>query len=153
MSHIPNGNFPCHNCIQCQNMVKCTSFTHPRTGKEYKVKGRISCRSTYCVYALTCPCKLWYIGKTKRELKTRICEHKWAIRHHDEKSSVARHFNQANHSLGDLRFFGIEIVNMPKRGGDRDRLLLQRECFWIHSLDSMMPNSGLNEENIFTCFL
>ena len=152
MSRIPSGNFPCHNCIQCYSMTKGSTFIHPKTGKEYKVRGRVSCKTDYVVYALTCPCKLWYIGKTKRELKVRICEHKCAIRNQDEKSSVARHFNSANHSISDLRFFGIEVVKMPKRGGDRDRLLLQRECYYIHLFDSMMPN-GLNEENIFTCFL
>ena len=49
------------------------------------------------------------------------------------------------HDICTLRFQGIEVVNAPKRGGDRDRLLLQREAFWIHTLNTEYPK-GLNEE-------
>lgn len=152
LSQIPSGNFPCHNCVHCYSMIKGNKFTHPKTNVDIKVRGTITCNTKYVVYLLKCPCNLYYVGKTKRELKTRICEHKCSIRNHDDKSSVARHFNSHNHSLSDLHYMGIELVNMPRRGGNRDRILLQREAYWIHSLDTLIPN-GMNEEISFACFL
>ena len=149
---IPSGNFPCHNCVHCHAMLKGSHFSHPRSSVDIKVRGRITCYTRYVVYLLKCPCNLYYVGKTKRELKTRICEHKCSIRNHDDKSSVARHFNSLNHSLSDLHYMGIETVNMPRRGGDRDKILLQRETYWIHYLDTLIPK-GLNEEILFSCFL
>lgn len=47
---------------------------------------------------------------------------------------------------------GIETVNIPCRGGDRDKILLQREAYWVHCLDILIPN-GLNKEISFSCFL
>lgn len=61
------------------------------------------------------------------------------------------------HSLWELltvlnRFQGIEYVKFPRRGGNRDQLLLQREAFWIHTLQTEFPK-GLNEELLLGCFL
>ena len=50
-----------------------------------------------------------------------------------------------------MRFQGIESVNPLERGGDRDRLLLQREAFWIHFLNTEFPK-GLNEELMLNSF-
>ena len=152
LSTLPSGNFPCHNCIHCNAMIKSESFLHPHSGKKYAVKGRITCKTKYVVYLLKCPCGLCYVGKTIREIKTRFSEHKSSIRNNDEKSSVARHFNSVGHSVSSLRFQGIEVVNPLKRGGDRDRALLQKEAYWIHTLQTEHPK-GLNEELLLGCFL
>ena len=152
LSTLPPGNFPCKGCINCNAMITGDTIIHPHTGKKIKVKGRITCKTKYVVYLLKCPCGFCYVGKTKRELKTRIIEHKSNIRNKDEKSPVARHFNNIKHDICTLRFQGIEVVNPMKRGGDRDRLLLQREAFWIHNLNTEFPK-GLNEELLLNCFL
>ena len=152
LANIPSGNFPCHNCVQCHGMMRGSHFNHPKTGKRIQVKGRITCYTKNVIYLLKCPCNLYYVGKTKRELKTRICEHKCSIRRQDIKSSVARHFNSHNHTPADLRYMGIEVVSTPPRGGDKEKFLLQRECFYIHFLDTLEPR-GLNEEILFSCFL
>lgn len=62
-------------------MIKGSKFSHPKTGGDIKVRGRITCNTKYGVYLLKC-------RKTKRELKTRICENKCAICNLDVKSSV-----------------------------------------------------------------
>ncbi|KAG5278200.1 hypothetical protein AALO_G00096320 [Alosa alosa] len=61
----------------------------------------------------------------------------------------------AGHSIADLRFLGVERISRisPKRrGGDLDKTLLQRECFWIFELGSLCPK-GMNEDLNLSCFL
>ena len=86
-----------------------------------------------------------YVGKTSRALRTRISEHRSNIRCGDMRNPVAAHFKQMGHSISSLRYWGIEKVNRPARGGDHNRLLLQRESYYIYSLNTMAPH-GLNEE-------
>ena len=102
---------------------------------------------------LKCPCGLAYIGQTKRPLKVRIGEHKTAIRTKNLEYAMARHYLQANHgSPASLKFWGIERITAPSRGGDIINKLLRREAHWIHNLDTLEPN-GLNEEMSLSCFL
>ena len=61
-------------------------------------------------------------------------------------------FSHLKHDICTLRFQGIEMVKPLKRGGDRDRVLLQREAYWIHELNTVFPK-GLNEELSLHCFL
>ena len=152
MSEIPCGNFPCFNCVHCNAMIRGGEFLHPQSGRKLKVRGTISCKTKFVVYMLKCPCGLCYVGKTKRELKVRIGEHKSNIRNHDEKSPVARHFNEKGHTVCSLRFQGIEVVSPLRRGGDRENKLLRREAWWIHQLGTEFPR-GMNEELLLGCFL
>ena len=83
------------------------------------------------------------MGKTKRELRIRISEHKNSIRNKDKRSPVARLFNSPGHGLCRIWFMGIEAVRPLLRGGDRKGKLLQREAYWIHYLQTEYPG-GLN---------
>lgn len=94
---------------------------------------------------LTCPCGLSYIGKTTRALKTRISEHRSAIRNGVTSSPVAVHFMNAKHNISSLKYVGIENIKCPRRGGNVDNLLLKRELFWIYTLNTLAPR-GLNED-------
>ncbi len=89
-----------------------------------KVRGRITCNTQFVVYLLKCPYNLYYVGKTKRELKSRISEHKSSTRNRDSKSPVARHYYGHNHTTADLKYMGTKAVKMPPRGRDRDKILL-----------------------------
>ena len=153
LSNPPLGFYKCGNCAQCSNSTNTKEFSHPRTGKKYSISSFINCNSTHVVYLLKCPCGLAYIGQTKRQLKLRISEHKTAIRTQNITYAMARHYKQANHgSPASLRFWGIEKITPPPRGGDIINKLLCREAFWIHTLGSLEP-LGLNEELNLTCFL
>ena len=145
LQDIPPGNYRCGRCTQCNFTQKTNTFTHPRTGKVFNIKGIITCNTNNVIYMLKCPCGLAYIGKTTRPLKTRISEHRSNIRNHDPKSPVAVHFTQHGHSVSTLRYSGIEVIKSPRRGGDINALLLKREAFWIYSLETLSPK-GLNEE-------
>ncbi len=96
------------------------------------------------IYLIRCPCGLAYVGKTSRQLRTRISEHHSNIRTGDMRSPIASHFRQVGHNVTVLQYIGI--------GGDYEKKLLQRECFWIYTLDTLSP-SGLNEDFDITPFL
>ena len=152
LSNPPAGNFPCFDCIHCNAMIRSDQVLHPHSGKKCDIKGTITCKTKFVVYMLKCPCGLCYVGKTKRELRIRFSEHKSNIRNNDVKSPVARHFNEKGHKICSLRFQGLEVVAPLKRGGDREKMLLQREAWWIHFLQTEYPK-GMNEELLLGCFL
>lgn len=129
LQNVPNGNYKCGNCAQCNFTHKTSTFTHPRTGASYKIKGVISCNTNNVIYMLKCPCGLVYIGKATRALKIWISEHRSNICNKDERSPVAVHFNQFHHNVSSLKYCGIEQVKLPSRGGDINSLLLKREAF------------------------
>uniref|UniRef100_A0A4W5PKF4 pyrroline-5-carboxylate reductase n=1 Tax=Hucho hucho TaxID=62062 RepID=A0A4W5PKF4_9TELE len=56
---------------------------------------------------------------------------------------IAAHFVEANHPVSSLRYTGIEHVALPRRGGNIEILLLQREAYWIFYLKTLTPK-GLN---------
>lgn len=148
----PNGNYKCGNCAQCNNTIKTNHFLHPQTGKKIYIRSVITCASTHVVYLLRCPCGLAYVGKTTRQLKQRISEHKSTIRRNDQDYPVAMHFNDAHHDISTLRFCGIERVPAPPRGGDHDKLLKQHEAYWIYALQTLTPR-GLNDDFSLNVFL
>ena len=149
---IPDGNRRCGNCTQCNYTYKCSSFKHPHTGKEIKIKGIISCSTKFVIYLITCPCGKSYVGKTSRSLKARIAEHRSTIRCKNLNYPVAAHFVEFNHPISSLRYIGIEKVSLPPRGGDLENLLSKREHYWIYHLKTLTPH-GLNVEYDLRCFL
>lgn len=78
-----------------------------------------------------------HLGDIRREVDTPISRHVREIHSGDP------HY---------LIFHGIDVVTAPLRGGDWDRLLLQKESQWIFHLRSIHPE-GLNETLNFTCFI
>lgn len=113
---LPNGNYRCGNCAQCNNTFKTSHFSHPHTGKKFPINSVITCSSTHVIYMIRCPCGLAYVGKTTRKLKQRISEHKSSIRRNDPNYPIAIHFNNNHHDISSLRFCGIEQVTLPPGG-------------------------------------
>ena len=74
-----------------------------------------------------------------------MSEHKSSIRRNDREYPVAVHFNDFKHDISTFRFIGIEQVKLPRRGGNHDVLLKQREAYWIYTLQTLHPK-GLNDE-------
>ncbi len=66
-------------------------------------------------------CNKQYVGKTSRSIRTCIIEHMSSIRRKDITSPVARHFNEASHSISDLDFTVIEHIPQLRSGGDTER--------------------------------
>lgn len=98
---------------------------------------------------LKCPCTLAYVGKTVSPFKKQFQKHRSDIRvalaktekgeHADPNKPVAMHSVTAKHQTHELRGKVIEHIKPPHRGGDRDRLLLCHEAYWIHTLGTVHP--------------
>ncbi len=74
-----------------------------------------------------------------------IIVHHNNIRMGADCSPIASHFRQAGHNVSALKYIGIKRVQKPLRGGDFEGKLLQCKCFWIYTLNTLLP-FGLNEE-------
>ncbi|XP_075445305.1 uncharacterized protein LOC142488853 [Ascaphus truei] len=146
------GNFRCMNCSVCNSLTTGDVFCHPHSGKKITIHNRITCRSTFVVYIIRCPCGLVYVGKTTRMLKVRYIEHKSVIRKGTDPTVLVQHCVEHRHNVSSLRVMGIEHI-APRQGyPDRETLLLRREAYWIHTLQTS-NGRGLNEQQNFKCFL
>ncbi|CAJ0940184.1 unnamed protein product [Ranitomeya imitator] len=146
------GNFPCLGCASCSNMLKGAFFCHPYTGRRYDIKRRYTCRSSYVVYVLTCPCGLFYVGETTMEVRARISKHTSTIRTKLLDLPVPRHFHDKGDSVNQLRYRVIDDVPVMRRGGDRITLLKRKELRWIFELDTLHPR-GMNLDYQQSCCL
>ncbi len=115
ISTLPLGNYRCGNCVQCAFTNKCNFFSHPRTGRNILIRGTIICASTHVIYLIRCPCGLAYVGKTSRQLRTRISELCNNISMGDMRSPIASHYRQVGHNVSALQYIGIEKVIKPSR--------------------------------------
>uniref|UniRef100_A0A803J8T0 Reverse transcriptase domain-containing protein n=1 Tax=Xenopus tropicalis TaxID=8364 RepID=A0A803J8T0_XENTR len=154
-AHKKLGCYRCPDCVTCRCLLSGPDFPHPHTGRRIKIKHRLSCTSSYVVYIITCPCGLYYVGKTVNMLKERIGNHRSAISKALKEGTsiqpVARHFAQQRHPLPTFKCMAIDQQLPLSRGGNRDLALLRRESRWIHTLDCVAPR-GLNEMLPLGCF-
>ncbi|CAJ0927866.1 unnamed protein product [Ranitomeya imitator] len=139
------GTFPCLHCLQCSNITRGDTFTHPRSGKRFPIRVFFSCDSTYVIYLIKCPCGLGYVGETTQHIRDRISQHKSTIRCKKLLLPVPAHFIAHNHSISQLRYQVIDSVPLARRGGNRILKLKQKEAYWIHVLQTLEP-FGLNRE-------
>ena len=147
--------FRCGHCPHCSHIIQSKTFMDLRTKETFKIREFYNCSTTHVIYRLTCCCSegYFYVGRTKRRLRDRLAEHKYAIRTGNPDVPMARHFvrfHNQNDSL--LKIEVLEHIKPLTRGGDRIRKLNQREAFWIHRLDAL-NHPGLNEDIEFSCFL
>ena len=150
---LPTGTFRCGACNHCSNVHKTSTFPDVFTGRTYQCRHFANCNSTFVVYRLECECGAFYIGRTKRRMRDRLAEHKYAIRTQNPNYPMAEHYRVAGHTNIDrLKIMAIEVIPRSYRGGDRLKRLLQRETYWISTLKATSP-PGLNEEIDFTPFL
>ena len=99
------------------------------------------------MYGLFCDkdnCKQLYIGKTERNVKGRLSEHKTSVRK-NEKNVVGQHFNGPGHSLDNLKITAIEKVFNRSR-----EIILKRESLWINLFEA--EHQGLNAKKYKNCF-
>lgn len=95
------------------------------------------------MHLLKCPFDLSYVGKTKRQPRTSICEPQYDIKRNDDRSPVARHYNATGYDVNTLSFMGLEIVNRAQRGEDDEIQLLKRTAWCIFSLNMNRIGIGI----------
>lgn len=61
------------------------------------VKGVVNCNNTHVVYRLECARGCYYIGQTKRRLRDRGAEHRYASHNGSPAYPMARHYLAAAH--------------------------------------------------------
>ena len=89
-------------------------------------------------------CHLQYIGETKRQLSERFGEHRRSILNHQQLSTttpVSLHFNQAGHSINDVRLIPIELIRSK-----RDSVRKAREAHLINKAKTLHP-FGINKRD------
>ncbi|XP_069465004.1 uncharacterized protein [Ambystoma mexicanum] len=134
------GHFRCGGCSVCEltsNMKEVDL-----KGRKWVLKHFTNCNSKWVVYGIRCPCGLLYIGKTKRPIRQRICEHRSCVKNQVPEKPLVAHFRSAHHGVHDIHWFIIEVITAQPRGGNRDLKLRQTEQKWIYSLDTV--RNGLN---------
>lgn len=134
-------------------MVKTDTIRDVFSNKIYSISSFVNCNTTHVVYQLECICGCFYIGLTKRRLRDRVAEHRYAIWTGNLSYPTAKHYMEAQHSNdSSLRVPGIEVISLGARGGDNVKCLKQREAYWIHALKAT-SFPGLKEDFDLSSFL
>ena len=136
------------SCRTCNIFVNDQSFTSNLTSKEYKTISydRLSCGSTNVIYEIHCVhCGLVYVGETGRSLKSRMNNHRSAIKKGGQ-SLLHRHFHQPDYSVDDKR---VQILEKVYHSSEKPILLTSfrrtREPYWIKELRTAKPH-GFNDQ-------
>merc|ERR1712208_120234 len=84
MSEKQNGNFIIHDkvCTCCKRMTnKISEYTSTVTRESYKIDGNYNCKSSKCIYLVTCGiCDKQYVGRTTRSMIKRHWDHRRDIK-------------------------------------------------------------------------
>lgn len=149
----PIGTFQCGACNHCSHINKNKTFQDSERKKTFHCRNYANCNTTHVIYRLDCECGCFYIGLTKRRLRDRFAEHKYAIRTENPNYPMAVHFKSSTQcNINSLKVMAIEVISLSKKGGDKLKILSQRETFWIETLKAThFP--GLNEDIDYSPFL
>lgn len=151
------GFYSCGRCVMCRTSKfrtrKTTHFSSLVDGRSYEIKKCITCSTTHVTYLLSCPCNLQYVGRTTRQLGTRLKEHVNRIKKGYKFHGLSNHFKIFhNQDPSLLTFCGIDRVEEHWRGSNLRQNISQNETQWIHRLRTLNP-LGLNIELDLNCFL
>ena len=135
---------PCKICpytLENTNTVIGTSSNF-----KHVIKEAVSCDTSNCVYYWKCikqNCQNYpeceYIGKTKRQFKDRLAEHRDYPKRDVVSEPSGHHFTQPGHDVSHLRGLVLEHVR------NKDPYVLKsREHYYIQKFDTF--RRGLNQE-------
>ncbi|XP_078504418.1 uncharacterized protein LOC144762977 [Lissotriton helveticus] len=140
---LVSGNFKCGTCSVCPQCITGNSFEY--NGKKLVPSTFNNCRSQNVIYLLLCPCNQGYVGETSRELRTRVLEHKSAIRTNKCNAPLTEHFKSMNHSCEDIRWFILEKIRINRRG-DVEKLRKTREQWYFCYLNTIAKGLNTRED-------
>jgi hypothetical protein len=154
---LSSGCYKCTRlrCVLCQHHLQETrTFFSASNHTQYTIRDHLSCRSSNVVYLLDCArCqRVQYVGETGQTMQKRLYGHRHNIKSYNsqknivagqksytpEDTMVAKHFNQQDHLVSDMKCTIIEQLHTTSVSVRR-----RREKFWRHQLQTNYPD-GLN---------
>lgn len=121
------GTFTCGGCPLCRYMNTQSKFTLPN-GRIYRPRHYANCKTSGVIYLLTCQCKCFYVGKTKLEFHKRAARHITTMRQANPDLPLGRHVRDHHAGISpSICFTILDWVHPDSRGGDWNKILLQRE--------------------------
>lgn len=132
-------------CRYCPKMVTTGNITSKTTGRPYRIKTNVNCRSNNLIYCMQCTkCNIQYIGETKRSILERFQGHFYNVNTQRNTDVIGLHYNLPDHrGLEDISIYVLEFVHVPPDHADSKTIRLRQESAWIHRLRTMSPH-GLN---------
>ncbi|CAJ0948152.1 unnamed protein product, partial [Ranitomeya imitator] len=123
---------------------KGSNIYHTHSGKKFQIIDYYTCGTPYVVYLIKCPYSLACVGETTQPVKECISKNKSTIWCKNLLLPIPNHFIFHNHKISQLKFQVTEQLSTPRRGGDRIKILKQREAYWIHMSYTLHPR-GLRQ--------
>ena len=108
------------------------------TNFKYDIKGSLDCQTSNVVYLLLCnKCSDQYVGQTEKTLSKRFLQHRGYVNNKKLDKSTGHHFNQAGHSISDMR------INIIEKVYSRDPQMREiRESHYIKEMNTF--HRGMN---------
>lgn len=122
-------------------------------GLPFKPQHYANCKTVGVVYLLKCQCGRFYIGKTKLEFCKRARRHIASMLTANPELPLGRHVS-GYHAGVCPRFQSVILdhIHPNMRGGEWNKLLLQREARWIMELNATHP-PGLSTQLSYRPYL
>lgn len=126
------GNYRCgiSKCGKCK-YIDCKKKEVETEEERIPIKRFITCSTEFVIYAIVCPCKKIYVGRTSRKLRTRFGEHRRNMKNKNKsitnkiqedntqktkkgreyEHTLSRHYRIHHGStIGETKLFGLEAI-------------------------------------------
>ena len=135
-------------CQFCPLLDKSGEIKSSYTGRTYKGKMNVTCKSNNLIYCITCRiCDKQYVGQTGDTLHKRFGAHAGSINWKNLKEDMGRHFNlPGHHGMQDMKIHILDFIYAAPKSTHGLTLKLQIEFNWIERLRTMLP-LGLNTKD------
>ena len=126
-------------CELCPRIKEGTTFKSNSTGKTYRIRQHLTCKSKYWVYLITCKkCSKQYTGKSIDHMHTRHTGHRYEI--DNQTSELGAQF--AGCGLDQLQ---LHIIDCVKEG--MDMAPIHMEGIWQNRLATFNIHGNINIRN------
>ena len=140
--HEARGHRGCQLCLR---LMEGRKFRSTYTGLEYTIRYRLTCKSKFVCYLVTCnQCGKQYTGSTTQFMHVRHGSHGREVR--EESTNLGKHF--AQHGLNNMV---IQIIDCIQEGReDAEEALRCLEGVWMHRLATFEAHGNINDRDEMT---
>ena len=137
-------------CVTCPRLNESIFFVSNYTRMRYKMSHRLTCKSSFVVYLVTCKkqvnnqrevCGRQYTGSTTETMGLRHGGHRVEVR--EKSTPLGRHF-----AICGIENFSLQIIDCVKEGEKAALEIL--EGFWQHRLATFAVHGNLNHRDEMT---